>query len=97
MKNLFGFIFAVMLCLAATSVKAQGQNDQNVYGENTAARPVSPYGSSESFTVTKFKESKVKRKLRRGESRSRLSVPQPKGKPLKHKKKRKVLFFGRGY
>lgn len=97
MKKIFGFIFTIMLFCAAGSAKAQGskQNqDLNVYGENTAARPVSPYANNSGFTVTKYKESKVQKKLRRGEARSRLSVPTPKGKPLKHKKKKKFLFFG---
>src|SRR4051812_12576098 len=65
----------------------------NVYSPETA-KPTSPYANQDigGFTVTKFKESKTKKKLRRGEARSRMSVPDPKGKPLKHKKKRKPLF-----
>ncbi|MFC5269219.1 hypothetical protein [Adhaeribacter terreus] len=101
MKKIFGFVFTIMLFFAVSSANAQSQGNQraqdnNVYGDDAAtARPVSPYASNTgSFTVTKFKESKTKKKLRRGEARSRLSVPQPKGKPLKHKKKRKFLFFG---
>ncbi|HSI90913.1 MAG TPA: hypothetical protein VK927_07320 [Adhaeribacter sp.] len=68
----------------------------NAYNSNNARREQfkdpAPY-QSESFTVTKFKETKTKRKLRKGEGRTRFSVPDPKGKPLKHKKKQKFLFF----
>ena len=100
MKKIVGFIFTMMLFCAVSAAQAQSQGgqraqDNNVYGSEATARPVSPYASNTgSYTVTKFKESKTKKKLRRGEARSRLSVPQPKGKPLKHKKKRKFLFFG---
>lgn len=67
----------------------------NVYSP-TAAKPTSPYANKDigGFTVTKFKESKTQKKLRRGESRSRMSVPDPKGKPLKHKHKKKFKLFG---
>jgi hypothetical protein len=67
-----------------------------VYGENTAAKPVSPYANNSvgGFTVTKYKESKTQKKLRRGEGRTRFSVPDPKGKPLKHNRRKKFLFFG---
>ncbi|MBK0401601.1 hypothetical protein I5M27_01310 [Adhaeribacter sp. BT258] len=101
MNKIFGFVFSIMFLCAVASAQAQSQGaprgqDNNVYGNDAAtAKPVSPYASNTgSYTVTKYKESKTKKKLRRGEARSRLSVPQPKGKPLKHKKKRKFLFFG---
>ncbi|KAA9340983.1 hypothetical protein [Adhaeribacter soli] len=81
----------------AADINASG----NVYNSqgSKAAKPVSPFASNSSnttnggFTVTKYKESKVAKKLRRGQASSRMSVPDPKGKPLKHKKKKKFLFF----
>ena len=70
----------------------------NTYSETGGRSDISkpdPYNNDiGGFTVTKFKESKVTKKLRRGEAHSRLSVPNPKGKPLKHKKPHKFLFFG---
>ena len=73
------------------------ERGSNVY-TNEAPKPTSPYAAKNNdiggFTVTKYKESKTKKKLRRGEARSRMSVPDPKGKPLKHKKKRKFNLFG---
>lgn len=75
--------------------KVKTEERSNVYSPETA-KPTSPYAAKNNdiggFTVTKYKESKTKKKLRRGEARSRMSVPDPKGKPLKHKKKRKPLF-----
>jgi hypothetical protein len=81
----------------AADINASG-NVYNAQGSK-AAKPVSPFASNSSnttnggFTVTKYKESKVAKKLRRGQASSRMSVPDPKGKPLKHKKKKKFLFF----
>ena len=79
-------------------IKTEERGGSNVYSPETA-KPTSPYAVKNNdiggFTVTKFKESKTKKKLRRGEARSRMSVPDPKGKPLKHKKKRKPLFSKR--
>jgi len=70
--------------------------ESNVYSPNEA-KPASPYAAKNNdiggFTVTKFKESKTAKKLRRGEAHSRMSVPDPKGKPLKHKKKSKFKLF----
>ena len=78
-------------------IKTEERGNSNVYSPETA-KPTSPYAAKNNdiggFTVTKFKESKTKKKLRRGEARSRMSVPDPKGKPLKHKKKRKFNLFG---
>ncbi len=75
-------------------IKTEERGSSNVY--STEAKPASPYAAKNAdiggFTVTKFKESKTKKKLRRGEAHSRMSVPDPKGKPLKHKKKRKPWF-----
>jgi hypothetical protein len=62
--------------------------------ENDPTRPQRFEPVPGGFTVIKYKESKVKKKLRKGEAHSRFSVPDPKGKPLKHKKKHKFLFFG---
>ena len=68
----------------------------NVYSSERDPTKPDPFAANSggSFTVTKYKESKVQKKLRKGEAHSRLSVPNPKGKPLKHKKKHKFLFFG---
>ena len=77
-------------------IKTEGRGNNNVYSPETP-QPASPYAVNNDiggFTVRKFKESKTTKKLRRGEARSRMSVPQPKGKPLKHKKKRKFNLFG---
>lgn len=77
-------------------IKTEMRGNSNVYSPE-AAKPASPYAANTEvggFTVRKFKESKTTKKLRRGEARSRMSVPTPKGKPLKHKKKRKFAFFG---
>src|SRR5438046_2684211 len=58
-----------------------GGSTYNYTGENDPTKP-DPYASNTGggFTVTKYKEGKVTRKLRRGEAHSRLSVPNPKGK-----------------
>jgi hypothetical protein len=68
----------------------------NVYSSESDPTKPDPFANNAggSFTVIKYKESKVHKKLRKGEAHSRLSVPNPKGKPLKHKKKHKFLFFG---
>ena len=78
-------------------IKTEERGNSNVYSPDMA-KPTSPYAAKNNdiggFTVTKFKESKTTKKLRRGEARTRMSVPDPKGKPLKHKKKRKFKLFG---
>lgn len=77
---------------------AEMRSNGNAYSGRgaKAAQPVSPFASNTStsgFTVTRYKETKVQKKIRRGEGATRMSVPDPKGKPLKHKKKNKFLFF----
>ena len=97
MKKIVGLVFSLVLLLAVSAnAQTQRGQDNNVYGSDAPAKPVSPYGSNATvggFKVTKFKESKTQRKLRRGEGRTRMSVPTPKGKPLKHKKKRTFFVF----
>lgn len=108
MKHIFRiFLIAVLFQFSAPAF-AQGDDSKkktkqktesagsNVYSSEADPSKPDPFASNPggSFTVTKYKESKVQKKLRKGEAHSRLSVPTPKGKPLKHKKKRKFLFFG---
>ena len=106
MKHILSIFLIAITFQFSTPAFAQGDDSKkktkqksesgNVYSSERDPTKPDPFASntSGSFTVTKYKESKVQRKLRKGEAHSRLSVPQPKGKPLKHKKKKKFLFFG---
>lgn len=107
MKQLLKIFFIVLAIGFSASAFAQGDGSQKTKSKhrtqesgsgydpaNDPSRPEKFSATPGGFTVTKYKESKVKKKLKKGESQSRFSVPNPKGKPLKHKKKHKFLFFG---
>jgi hypothetical protein len=108
MKHILSIFLITVIFHFAAPAFAQGDDSKkktkqktessgsNVYSSERDLSKPDPFASNApgSFTVTKYKEGKVAKKLRKGEAHSRLSVPQPKGKPLKHKKKRKFLFFG---
>ena len=107
MKYILSVFFIAVLFQFSAPAFAQGDDSKkktkqktessgNVYSSEADPSKPDPFANNAggSFTVTKYKESKVQKKLRKGEAHSRLSVPTPKGKPLKHKKKHKFLFFG---
>ena len=93
------------IAMAKVNAPVKGEGDKKSKAQSStvynagANKPTSTFapsgnGSSGGFTVRKFEESKVAKKLRRGEARSRFSVPNPKGKPLVHKRKGKFQLFG---